>query len=211
MSKRKILLFTIFVLGSLVAFLVTLGTLGRTSVAGPGVPDTPEARQIQAVINRAYELMAIAARTFDVSEFPTVFVDTPDYELSDRQQEAIDQVLGSKAVKSAGYLSAMQAYYLAWGEGAARLETALEKAEAEQRQITADEMHEIVEASGGRVPTLARQDPISETKLEFESIEIDGDKAIVRYDDGAALQEAELVKINGQWYITGIRPIWVHF
>jgi len=211
MSKKRTLLFAMFVLGSLVALLVAIGPLGRTSVTGPGVPDTPEARQIQATMNRAYELMATAARTFDESEFPAVFVDTPDYELSDRQREAIGQVLGSRALENAGYLTAMQAYYIAWGEGAAHLERVLEKAEIEQRQITADEMQEIVEANGGRVPTLARQDPISEVKLEFESIEITGDRAIVRYDDGAALQEAVLVKIKGQWFITGIKPIWVHF
>jgi len=63
----------------------------------------------------------------------------------------------------------MQAYYIAWGKGAAHLERALEEAKGEQRQITADEMQEIVEANGGRVPALARQDPISEVKLEFES------------------------------------------
>ncbi len=211
MSKRKTLHLAIFVVGSLVTLLVTLEPLDRIYVANPGVPDTPEARQIQATINRAYELMAIAARTFDVSEFPTVFVDTPDYELSDRQREAISQMLGPKAVENAGYLTAMQAYYIAWGEGATRLDKALEKAEAEHRQITADEMQETVKANGGRVPTLARQDPISKTKLKFESIEINGNKAIVRYDDGAALQEAVLVKIKGQWFIAGIKPIWVHF
>lgn len=211
MSKKRTLLFAMFILGSLVALLVTLGPLVRTSVAGSGVPDTPEARQIQATMNRAYELMAIAARTFDVSEFPTVFVDTPDYELSDRQRKAVGQVLGSRAIEDAGYLTAMQAYYIAWGEGAAHLERALEKAEIEHRPITVDEMQEIAEANGGRVPALARQDPISEVKLEFESIEINGDRAIVRYDDGAALQEAVLVKIKGQWFIAGINPIWAHF
>jgi hypothetical protein len=162
-------------------------------------------------MNRAYELMAIAARTFDVSEFPTVFADTPDYELNDRQQEAIGQVLGPEALENAGYLTAMQAYYIAWGRGAAQLERALKKAEMEQRQITAAEMQEIVEANGGRVPTLGRQDPISEVKLEFESIVVNGDRAIVRYDDGAALQEAVLVRTGGQWFIAAIRPIWVHF
>jgi hypothetical protein len=219
MSRKKTLLLAMLALGGLVALFVTLGPLGGTSIAGPGVPDTPDARQIRATMSRAYELMGVAARTFDVSEFPTVFVDTPNYELSDRQREAINQILGSqtadqvksKTVETAGYLTAMQAYYITWGESAARLETALKKAEAEKRTVTADEMQEIVEASSGRVPALARQDPVSETKLEFKSIEIDGDKATVRYDDGAALQEATLLKINGQWYISGIRPIWVHF
>ena len=60
----------------------------------------------------------------------------------------------------------MQAYYIAWGKGAERLERVLEKAKRERRQITAEEMQEIVEANGGRVPTLARQDSTSKVKLE---------------------------------------------
>lgn len=208
--KKITLFFTI--LGILIALLVTLRLLIRTSVAGPGIPDTPETRQIQATMRRAYELMAVAARTFDVSEFPTVFADVPeDYKLNDRQREAIVQILGAEVAERAGYLSAIQAYYIGWGKGAALLEKALEEAERERRPITADEMRAITEASGGRVPTLARQDPIYETKLQFESIEIRGNRAVVRYDDGAALQEAILRKISGRWLITSIKPIWVHY
>ena len=52
---------------------------------------------------------------------------------------------------------------------------------------------------------------VAKTNLTYESIEIAGDRATVRYDDGAALQEAILLKIKGQWYIAGITPVWAHF
>ena len=80
MFKRKTLLFTTSVLVGLAAIFITVALLSpdEASVAAVGVPDTPEAHQIQKTMNRAYDLMAIAARTFDVSEFSTVFVDTPD-------------------------------------------------------------------------------------------------------------------------------------
>lgn len=207
-AKKNFLFSTMFVL---VALLATFVFLRGTSKADPGIPNTPESHQIRATLTRAYELMGIAARTFDVSAFPTVFVDTPDYRLSDQQRETIRQVLGSEAAEKGGYLTAMQAYYISWGKGAAALEIALEKARAENRSLTADEMQEIIKANGGQVPTLARQDPVSVTQLEFRSIKIEGDRAVVQYDDGAALQEAVLVKIGGQWFIASIKPIWVHY
>lgn len=47
--------------------------------------------------------------------------------------------------------------------------------------------------------------------MDFEKIEIDGDRAIVRYDDGAALLEATLVRVGGRWLIAKIEPLDVHF
>jgi hypothetical protein len=162
-------------------------------------------------MNQAYKLMASAAQTFDVSTFSTVFVDTPDYELSAQQREAVSKIMGPKAVENAGYLTAMQAYYISWGNGAVQLEETLKNAAREQRAITADELKQIAEANGGRVPALARQELVQEPNLEFESITIRGNRATVRYDDGAALQEAILIKKEGHWFIAGIKPIWVHF
>jgi hypothetical protein len=211
MFKRKRLLLTITVLGGLIVFLIVLGIPAEKSVAAPGVPDTPETRQIQDTMNQAYKLMASAAQTFDVSTFSTVFVDTPDYELSAQQREAVSKIMGPKAVENAGYLTAMQAYYISWGNGAVQLEETLKNAAREQRAITADELKQIAKANGGRVPALDRQEPVQEPNLEFESITIRGNRATVRYDDGAALQEAILIKKEGHWFIAGIKPIWVHF
>jgi hypothetical protein len=48
-------------------------------------------------------------------------------------------------------------------------------------------------------------------KLDFRNINIKGDRAVVRYDDGAALLEAILVRENGRWLIGNIKPIEIHF
>ena len=176
------------------------------------IPNTSDAKQIMAVINRAYQVLGTTSQSFDVSEFPDVFVDTEDYELTDEQRKMVAEALGLSVaeVKNAGYLTAIQAKYVSRGQGAKLLQGALERGRAENRELTATEFQEIVKANHGQWPSSSAI-TTNKTVLTFESIEINGDKAIVRYDDGAALQEAILVKREGRWLIASIVPIWVHF
>lgn len=185
--------------------------LAGPGVPAVGVPDTPDARQVMSTMQRAYHLRGVAARTFEVTEFPSVFTDTPDYELSKDQRDLVSRAFGQQVAEDAGYLTYMQAYYVIWSEGATRLQAALDKAKAEGRELTSEEMQSLVKANDDRVPALGRTDPLYEDKLTYESIAIDGDKAWVQYDDGAALQKALLIKVNGQWLIAGIWLIQVHF
>lgn len=199
----------------MLVFLVVMFSLSAQSPqarAYPGVPDTPDAKQIMAVMDRAYQLIGHASQSFDVSEFPAVFVDTADYQITDEQREAIAATLGVPAsdVGNVGYLTAMQLKYESMGKGANLLREAMKKAKAENRQLSSTELQELAKANHGQLPSLGS--PVtSKTVLTFESIQIEGERAIVRYDDGAALQEAILVKINGRWLIASIVPIWVHF
>jgi hypothetical protein len=203
------------VLLSVITVIAILGTMllilrSHEAQAAPGVPNTPDAKQIMALMDKAYQILGHASQAFDVSEFPAVFIDTEDYKLTDQQREAVANVLGETVADNAGYLTAMQAQYISRGQGAKSLQAALDKAKAENRELTADEFQEIVTANHGQVPSLGS--PITaKTVLTYESIQINGDKAIVRYDDGAASQEAILVKVNGRWLIASITPIWIHF
>lgn len=142
------------------------------------IPDTPDAQQIMAVMERAYQILGQASRSFDTSEFPSVFIDTKDYKLTIQQREAVAKVLNVNLddVKSTGYLTAMQAQYISMSQGAMGV-------------------------------------PVSKAKivLAFKTMRINRNKALVRYDDGAALQEAILVKVDGKWFIASIKPIWIHF
>ncbi len=158
--------------------------------ASSGVPNSPDAKQIMAVMNRAYLLIGHASQSFDVSEFPAVFVDTADYQITD-EQRAIAATLGVPVseVGNVGYLTAMQLEYVSMGKGADLLREAMEKARSENRQLSSTELQELVKANHGQLPSLGS--PVTgKTILTFEFIEINGDRAIVRYDDGAALQEA---------------------
>ena len=199
----------------IILFAVGLGILAaqiHPAKANAGIPNTSDAKQIMAVMNRAYQVLGTTSQSFDVSEFPNVFVDTEDYELTDEQQKTVAEALGLNAaeVKNAGYLTAMQAKYVSRGRGAKLLQEALEKARAENRELSATAFQEIVKANHGQWPS-GSAITTNKTVLTFESIEINGNKAIVRYDDGAALQEAILVKQEGRWLIASIMPIWVHF
>jgi len=178
--------------------------------AGSEAPNSPEAARVKTVMERAYDLIGTAAQTYDVSGFATVFIDTADYQLTAKQQEGVAAILGAEAAQKAGYLTAMQAHYISLGHGASLLQAALTQAKAEGHELSAEEFQAIIKANHDQVPTLPSP-VIAKTNLTYESIEIAGDRATLRYDDGAALQEAILVKIKDQWYIAGITPVWVHF
>lgn len=206
-NKTFMLIIAILLVGVVFIFIRT-----KNARANSGIPDTPDTRQIVAVMNRSYELMAHASQTFDVSEFPSVFIDTKDYKLTDQQRDAIVSILGLEAVEpgNTGYLTAMQAQYISMGQGAKLLEKALDRAKLENRNLTSEEFQEILKANHGQAPVLGNTIN-SKTELTFISIDINGDKAIVRYDDGAALQEAILVKEKEHWLIASIIPVWIHF
>ena len=178
--------------------------------AGSEVSNSPEAASVKTVMARAYDLIGTAAQTDDVSGFSTVFADTADYQLTAKQQGGVAAILGTEAAQKADYLTAMQAHSMSLGERAELLQAALAQAKAEGRELSAEEFQAIIKANHDQVPTLPS--PImTKTSLTYESIGIAGDRATVRYDDGAALQEAILLKIKGQWYVASITPIWVHF
>ncbi len=175
-----------------------------------GVPDSAEAKEIMVTMDRAYQVIASASQTFDVSELSSVFVNTPDYKLTAQQMEKVGEILGQEDASNAGYLTVMQAQYVSWGQGARLLQETLDKANAEDREMTADEFQEVIKANHGQMPALAS--PVTaKTVLTYESMQITGDRAVVRYDDGAALQEAVVVRVNGEWFVAGITPIWTHF
>ncbi|MBV6390837.1 MAG: hypothetical protein KPEEDBHJ_00041 [Anaerolineales bacterium] len=205
-ANKALRIIPLLVLMGIISFLFQSKPAGANSI-----PNTPDTVEIMTVIERAYELMAYAQKTFDVSEFPSVFIDTQDYELNAKQKSAISSILGMETadVEEAGYLTAMQIQYISMGQGSELLKSALEKANSENRELTAEEFQAIVQANHGQLPAPSFVLD-TETKFVFESIDIDGNKAVVRYDDGAALQEAILVKME-RWLIASIVPIWIHF
>jgi hypothetical protein len=194
---------------AIIAF-ATVVSQTRSAKADPGIPDSADAKQIMATVERAYRLFNSAGRTGDVSEFPAVFTDTADYPYTDalRQQMATEFGVEAKDVQGAGYLTAIMARYVAQGRAAQQLQAALAKARAENREITTEELQQVAASNQGILPPYVLD---AKTTLTYESIEIDGDRATVRYDDEAALQEAILVRLNGNWLIASMRPIKIHF
>ncbi len=123
---------TLILIAILAITLIAVSSHTNRVEALPKIPDTPDAKQIMAVVNRAYQLLGQASRSFDISEFPSVFIDTDDYKLTSQQREAVAKGLGVNVeeVKNAGYLTAMRAKYISMARGSQLLQAAMEKAKA---------------------------------------------------------------------------------
>ena len=136
MSRKSLSLAVILLV--VVAILIAAWSAQSNRIrAGSEAPNSPEAAPVKTVMERAYDLIGTAAQTYDVSGFATVFVDTADYQLTAKQREGVDAILGAEAAQRAGYLTAMQAHYMSLGHGAKLLQSALAQAKAEGRELSA--------------------------------------------------------------------------
>lgn len=199
----------VFVFLSLIALLL----FSQQSNADIGVGDHPEFDEINAVMNRAYELFSTPIEEVDIHQFSQVLIDTPDFQLTIEQQNYVEQILGSEAVAGAGYLTAIQAKHVHLQNGARLLDAAEEKAAAEHRPLTSEEVEAIRLQNYGAYPP-SREYPEHlgrKPKLQFMSLEVTGDRAVLVYDSGPALQEAILVRIDKQWFIASNVVLQAHY
>lgn len=173
------------------------------------IPDTPDAREIQQTIEKAYAIEEAAARTFDTIEFAMVFINDPrGGALDNSTLQFVNEVFRTNRA-SAGYLDYKLAYYKWWETGARKIEALESQARAEGRPLTPDELSSLVDSSG-RIAMSRAQGPIPEIWLDFYSISIDGDVAVTIFDDGPRTNRMTLVKVNGRWYIAGNEILAVH-
>jgi len=177
-----------------------------------GIPTTPESQAITSTLTRLYELLDTPITKLDVTQFAEVLLDSEHYQFTDRQDEVLEHTANSTLSQQIGYLTAMQTKYTKL-KVIEKQRLALEqKARAENRQITDTEWEELAGNNhGSAAPYIYYSDTNQKTELLFHSITIEGDRAVVQYDDEAALQEAVLTFVDGNWLIVNIRAIWVHF
>jgi hypothetical protein len=228
MAKQKVALLVLTVLIA-ASGLILLGELARkysnAEAIAAGVPDTEDARQIQATIWRAYELYEIAGRTYDVSEFPEVFADDPRVPLTRDQRELLEEWFGP-VPEDAGYLTYVTGCYTEVAESDRLFEEAWARARAEGRDhlvpqdyLTPEEWSEIQE-SNRPIPPPPPAPPRPSVTIEevahsirdntrFDSVVINDNQATVLFDDGATLNEATLVRSAGKWYIAGVKRLAV--
>ena len=203
----------IFLIGIFLALAVAgiVGFFALQSDAHTEIEDPAEAEEIERAIEKGYEAIGYASRTNDPSKLSEILVDTSDFRPTRKIREQIKKVYGAKAARKAGYLTAMETKYILAGIGEKKMQEILDKARAENREVTRAEWQEIIQANGGTVPPEVYDDPNAKQTFTFEKIEINGDRATVYYDDMAAYQKATLVKIDGKWFISNIEPIVIHF
>jgi hypothetical protein len=210
--ERKKWLGILGVLGIAVAVAAAIGTprhIVPSVEAALGVPDTAEAREVQTTISRAYEIEARAARTFDTSEFASVYINDPRGGALDPALVELIADYGGRPSDAAGFLDYKLAYYACWREGALRLEQMWDKAAREGRGLTLEEMQSLRDRSGRPASPRAPEE-MQGTQLEFKSIAVSGDTATAVYDDGPRLNRATLVKVDGVWYIAGVQGLQMH-
>ncbi|MFN8490137.1 MAG: hypothetical protein U0350_21295 [Caldilineaceae bacterium] len=210
MSNKKSLLL-IILLGS-IALLVLAPLVERGSKAS-GIPDTPDTREIMAVMEHAYTLLRTPVERLDVNQFAEVFTNNADYKHSQEKKDYIGKILGAGATKNIGYLTFLQARYTHLQHGAQLLRAGLDKAKAQKRELTAEAYQALAQQNYDSPPPDLQDPnaPVAKPILQYEPLEINGDQAIARYDSGPALEEATLVRTKGRWYISSIKIINAHF
>jgi hypothetical protein len=186
----------------------------RSSIA-TGIQDTPETREIMVIMEKAYELLAIPFDTLDVNQLSEVFRNDPSYadHLSfaelDELKEYTHKIQGEAALKDFGYLTTMRTKRMNQQHGARLLRGAREKAKAENREVSKEEMRQLTEQNFGMEPYLPDQNEQGKRVpfkriLRYFSLKIEGETAEVCFDDMAKTRRATLMRVNGRWYVTGI-------
>jgi len=227
MGKHKFALLVGLVILIAMGGVVLLRGLGSNNFTdeaiAAGIPDTEEAREIQATIVEAYKLYYIAGQTYDVSQFPSVLANDPDVPLTRDQRERLRDWFGT-VPNDAGYLTYVTACYTnaerwdriseeAWGKAMAAGRDHL----LPEDYLTPEELREIQEANRPIPPPPGRRSPSSMSAEEyaewkwqntrFDSVVINGDRAIVIFDDHLDLNEATLVRHAGKWYLAGVERV----
>lgn len=176
------------------------------------IPNRSETQKITSTLIRFYELLDRPTAKLDVTQFSEVLLDSEEYQLTEHREEYLDQSGYATSSPRAGYLTAMQINYKQMKQIENQRSVLLRKAQAENRQITAAEWEELAGANNGKaVPFIYQSESQRRTQLLIHSITIDGERAVVRYDDQAALQEAVLIYKDGRWFVVDLRAIWIHF
>jgi hypothetical protein len=172
-----------------------------------GISDTEDTKQIEAVLQRSYDLEAKASQDFDLSLFPSVFINDPRVKLSASTVQFIQKVRGMKGEaprEDYGFLDYKIAYFELWGSGATQIETIQTEANQEDRDLTSEERQTMANS----MPR--SKGPVLSAKLIFRSIKVERDMATAVFDDGPRLNEMRLVRIKNDWFIAGWKILETH-
>ncbi len=197
--------------------LLILGILGfsirspriRQSELRHNIPDTLEAKEVMKTIERAYDIEVEAAYTFDLSKFPTVFINDPRFPVSQGTLETIRQLTNNPSLESAGWLDYKMAYYSWTKDAILHSEAVYEKAKKENRELTANEKKSLIDSKGRMAPARS-ESPKKKIDVSFFSVETNKDIAIAIIDDGPRTLQLTLVLVDKQWYIAAYKGLAVH-
>lgn len=195
----------------LLSIILLLGLFGfsERSVKERSIPETKDAREIMKTVEKAYDIEAEAAYTRDLSKFSTVFINDPRFNVSPGTLETIRELTNNPSLESAGWLDYKMAYHSWRINSTLHAENVRAKAKSENRELTDEEKKSLVDSNGRTAPVLA-QGPTKKIEIQFLSVEIHDDIALVVVNDGPTTVELTLVLVDGQWYIAAYRGMSVH-
>lgn len=185
-------------LGELISYIQN----SPLSATSPVLSDTPETREVIRVVETAYDIEAEASYSFDTENFPSVFVNNQNHVVSPEKMEFVRYFIGNPDLEAPGYLDYKIAYYNWWKDSTIRFEELKERATAENREITQEEINALIDSKWGLAPARA-ESPQRKIQLKFISVEIIEDSATAYLNDGFQVIVLYLVKIDGEWYISG--------
>ncbi len=201
-----IALLIIIILGFSISLAAAKVNASPSSIISASIPDTKEAKEIMKTIESAYDIEAEAANKFDISKFPTVFINDSRFNVDPYTLDVVRQLTNQPELESAGWLDYKVAYYSWRIDTTLHAEAVKEKAKAENRQLTEEEKKSLTDAWGRTAPGRA----LSSTRkipLTFISLDVKDDIAIVKLNDGTYTAELTLVLIENKWYIAAFKGI----
>jgi hypothetical protein len=176
------------------------GESGPGYRVSPDFPNTPQAKEIIRAIEKAYDVEARAAYTFDFSKFPDVFINDPRYLMDPEWLEVVRELSHNPSLESAGWLDYKMAYQSSRRDVILHSEAVQAKAKAENRELTLEERKSLNDPLGQPAPARS-QSPVRKTQVAYLSLEVNDDVAVVTLIRGAYYSEVTLVLIDKNWYI----------
>jgi hypothetical protein len=195
-----------------ICIILVFGVLGFSNSIPKStyyIPDTPEAKEVMKAVEKAYDIEAEAAYTFDIKKFPVVFINDPRFPVSPGTLETVKELTSNPSLESVGWLDYKMALYSWRIEATLHAEKVKEKAKAENRALTIEESRSLID-SNGRIAPARAQGPIKNLPLTFLSVDINEDIATVTLDDGTYIADLTLVLVDGKWYIAAFKGISIN-
>lgn len=215
-SMSALILVLTACIGLLSARNTSAGTIptARANAILTSTPSSMDVAAITDVIVESYSVRVRGLKTFDTSQYPSVFVDDPSVPLEREQAEYVSKVRARhgnavRITSGNGWLAynLMQVFERQQGLAAQQVQTT---ARAQGRQPTGDEARSAADVNG-QPPAPVIYEGSGKQKVTILKANITGDRAVMEYDTPAVTYSVALVKTPNGWRIAGEKVLNVHF
>jgi hypothetical protein len=176
------------------------------------IPNTLQVKEIIKTIEIAYALETEMSVTLDISKLSTVYTNDPRFIMSEEVLKTVRELTNNPELESAGYLDYKMAYWTWRRDSTLLYEAVHKKAKEENRDLTKEEIASLIDPYG-RVahPRIDRTDREQlNSRIEFISVAINGDIAVVVLNRPDWKLEQTLVCVDQKWYIADVKGLQSH-